>query len=103
MPSVAILGSGGVGGFLACARERAVAGSIRVESDRPEPGVIVQTSPFLRVEVASDDPSLRPRLDALVAVLEAADVPALVGPSEAQVIWSKLARLCPLALMTSAY
>jgi 2-dehydropantoate 2-reductase len=83
--------------------ERAVAGSIRVESDRPEPGRIVQTSPFLRVEMASDDPEVAARLAPVAELLEAAGVPAVVGPSEAQVVWSKLARLCALACMTSAY
>ena len=82
---------------------RAIAGTIRVESDRPEPGVIVQSSPFLRVEVACDDPARRPALEALVGLLEHAGVPAAVGPSEAQVTWSKLARLCALALATTAY
>jgi len=82
---------------------RAVAGTIRVESDRPEPGVIVQSSPFLRVEVACDDPARRPALDAVVELLEGAGVPAAMGPSEAQVTWSKLSRLCALALATAAY
>jgi len=82
---------------------RAVAGSIRVESDRPEPGRIVQTSPFLRVEMASDDSAVAALLPPVAELLEAAEVPAVVGPSEAQVVWSKLARLCALACMTSAY
>ena len=81
----------------------AVAGSIRVESDRPEPGRIVQTSPFLRVEMASDDPAVAALLPPVAELLEAAGVPAVVGASEAQVVWSKLARLCALACMTSAY
>ncbi len=82
---------------------RAVSGTIRVESDRPEPGVIVQSSPFLRIDVACDDPARRPALDALVDLLDQAGVPAAVGPSEAQITWSKLSRLCALALATTAY
>jgi 2-dehydropantoate 2-reductase len=82
---------------------RAVAGTIRVESDRPEPGEIVQSSPFLRVEVACDDPARRSALDQVVELLERAGVPAAVGPSEAQATWSKLCRLCALALATTAY
>ena len=82
---------------------RAVAGTIRVESDRPEPGEIVQSSPFLRVEVACDDPARRSALDQVVELLERAGVPAAVGSSEAQVTWSKLCRLCALALATTAY
>lgn len=82
---------------------RAVAGTIRVESDRPRTGLVVQTSPSVRVEVASDDPDRRPALDELVALLEAAGVAASIGASEAQVTWSKLCRLCALALATTAF
>ncbi len=80
----------------------AVAASIRIESDRPRPGVIVQTSAFLRIDLASDDPRRRPMLAALAEQLEAARVPARVLDSEAQVIWSKLVRLNALACTTSA-
>ena len=82
--------------------DRVAAGTIRIESDRPDPGVIVQTSPFLRVELASDDPRLHESLTGLAATLEAAGVPTAIGPSEAQVVWSKLVRLNALACTTSA-
>ncbi|HEV7176911.1 MAG TPA: ketopantoate reductase family protein [Solirubrobacteraceae bacterium] len=78
------------------------AGTIRIESDRRAPGVIAQTSPGVRVELASDDPRMRPVLERLAATLEAAGVPALVGPGEAQILWSKLVRLTALACTTSA-
>jgi 2-dehydropantoate 2-reductase len=80
-----------------------VAGTIRVEADRPAPGRVVQTSSFLLVELASEDPALRARLDGLAALLEAAGVPTRVGGSEAQVLWGKLVRLCALACTTTAY
>jgi 2-dehydropantoate 2-reductase len=83
--------------------DRVAAGVIRVESDRPEPGVVVHTSQFLRVDMASDGEALRPALEALAARLEAAGVPAVVGGSEAKVLWSKLVRLNALALATSAF
>jgi 2-dehydropantoate 2-reductase len=82
--------------------DRVAAGTIRIESDRPRPGVTVQTSPFLHVDVASDDPRLAARLERLVATLQAAQVPAEIGPSEAQILWSKLVRLNALACTTSA-
>jgi len=81
---------------------RVAAGPIRIESDRPAPGKIAQTSPFLRIELAADDPALQPQVHALAATLEAAGVPARIGESEAQVVWSKLVRLNALACTTSA-
>ncbi len=78
------------------------AGTIRIEADRPAPGRITQTSPFLRVDLASDDPALRPRLEALAARFETAGIPAQVGDSEAQILWTKLVRLTALACTTSA-
>jgi 2-dehydropantoate 2-reductase len=93
---------------LALLRERfdertVVAGSIRVEADRPEPGVVVHTSPFLRIDMASRWASARPGMDALAAQLEAAGIPTRVRESEPQVMWSKLVRLNALACTTSAY
>jgi 2-dehydropantoate 2-reductase len=79
------------------------AGAIRIESDRPAPGRIVQTSPFLRVDLAADDPRLHGRLEQLAVMLERAEVPAELGSSEAQILWAKLVRLNALALTTSAY
>jgi 2-dehydropantoate 2-reductase len=80
-----------------------LAGTIRVEADRPEPGVVVHTSPFLLVEVASQDPGARASMESLAELLKEAGVSARVGASEAQVMWSKLVRLNALACTTSAY
>ncbi len=80
-----------------------LAGSIRVEADRPEPGVVVHTSPFLLVSMASSDPDVRPQMEDLAEALSAAGVQARVEDSEAQVMWSKLVRLNALACTTSAY
>ena len=94
---------------LAVLRERfgagttVLAGTIRVEADRPEPGVVVHTSPFLLVEMASDDPGARASMENLAELLKDAGVSARVGDSEAQVMWSKLVRLNALACTTSAY
>jgi 2-dehydropantoate 2-reductase len=90
---------------MAFLRERfngVAAGTIRIEADRPEPGRIVQTSPFLRVGLAADDPALAADLRAVADILERAGVPAEIGPSEVQVLWSKLVRLNALACTTSA-
>jgi 2-dehydropantoate 2-reductase len=110
-----------------------LAGSIRVEADRPAPAVIVHTSPFLLVEMACRSPtagvetpggspaeplpaaagvSAEPRgragMQAIAEALSDASVPVRVGwplspRSEAEVIWSKLVRLNGLACTTSAY
>ncbi len=80
-----------------------VAGTIRVEADRPEPGVVVHSSPFLRVDMASGFPAVRAQMQALAQVLADAGIPARVHESEAQVLWSKLVRLNALACTTSAF
>ena len=77
----------------------AAAAVIRIESDRPSPGMIVQTSPGARVDMA-DEPD--GRLEEAAALFRGAGLEARTGDSEAQVMWSKLARLCALALTTSA-
>jgi 2-dehydropantoate 2-reductase len=78
------------------------AATIRIESDRPAPARIVQTSPSVQVELAADDAALRPALERLAGWLVAAGVPASIGRNEAQILWSKLVRLCALACTTSA-
>ncbi len=81
---------------------RVAVATIRIESDRPAPALIVQTSPFLRIELAADDPALARQLAPLAATLEHAGIPSRIGRSEAQVLWSKLVRLVALACTTSA-
>jgi 2-dehydropantoate 2-reductase len=80
-----------------------LAGAIRVEADRPQPGVIVHSSPFLIVDMAATDPAVVPGMQALADALSAAEVPVRVLGSEAEVMWSKLVRLNALACTTSAY
>src|SRR5919202_1809480 len=139
MSEIAILGPGGVGGFLAGALERAgtpvtvvarervrgepalvvpllngldhlavlrerfgaavVAGSIRIEADRPETGHVVHTSPFLGIEVAPRTPPV----ETFAATVRAADVAVDVYDSEPRVMWGKLVRLNAIALATSAW
>jgi 2-dehydropantoate 2-reductase len=79
--------------------DRVCAGVIRVESDRPETGVIVQTSPFLRIDLAPDTPQTQ----AAAHLLRGAEIPTKVNYSEADVMWRKLVRLNALALVTTAY
>ncbi len=46
-----------------------VAGTIRVEADRPQPGVVVHSSPFLRIDMASRFPSAAAPMQALAQTL----------------------------------
>jgi 2-dehydropantoate 2-reductase len=90
------------------APETVLAGTIRVEADRPEPGVVVHTSRFLLVEMASRYESAAAPMRALAAVLSQAGIEArgdrpIAPASEANVLWSKLVRLNALACTTSAY
>lgn len=57
-----------------------VAATIRVEADRPKPGVVVHTSQFLRVDMASHDRAMRAPMERLAGVLSDAGVPARVYP-----------------------
>ncbi|HXA53806.1 MAG TPA: 2-dehydropantoate 2-reductase [Solirubrobacteraceae bacterium] len=83
--------------------ETVLAGTIRVEADRPRPGVVVHSSRFLRIDMACAHPSARPRMEALARTLNEAEIPARVEESEAQVMWGKLVRLNALACTTSAH
>ena len=84
---------------------RVAAGTIRVQADRTSPGQVVQSGSFLFVELASDDPPLRPALASLAAALEAAGVEARArgDRGEARILWGKLVRLNALACTTAAY
>jgi 2-dehydropantoate 2-reductase len=91
------------------APESVLAGTIRVEADRPEPGVVIHTSPFLLVSMATAYATAEGHVRDLAAALDAAGVSVKVqepigsAAAEAQVMWSKLVRLNALACTTSAY
>jgi 2-dehydropantoate 2-reductase len=83
--------------------DRVIAAVIRIESDRPFPRVIVHSSPGARIDIAGPWPPATERVvRALADELRAAGLDVRLGAPEADVMWSKLARLCPLALTTTA-
>jgi 2-dehydropantoate 2-reductase len=83
---------------------RAVAASIRISAERAAPGVIIENGSLaIAVELASDHPAPRPRMAAFADTLRTAEVPARLGDSERQVLWSKLVPLNASACTTSAY
>jgi 2-dehydropantoate 2-reductase len=75
-----------------------VAATIRIAAERTAPGRIAHTSALSRIELAPSTDET----EHLVHLLRLAEVPAKTEASEAQVLWSKLARLGPLALSTAA-
>ncbi len=75
---------------------------IRIESDSPAAGQIVQTSPGARVDLADERPALRAASSQHSAERCGAGIEVRIGGSERQVLWSKLCRLNALALTTSA-
>jgi 2-dehydropantoate 2-reductase len=90
------------------APETVLAGSIRVEADRPEAGVVDHTSPFLLVSLGTRHEGARGPMEELAGSLSRAHIPIHVelpvSPrAEAEVLWGKLVRLCGLACTTSAY
>jgi 2-dehydropantoate 2-reductase len=90
------------------APETVLAATIRVEADRPEPGVVVHASRFVLIDMATRHPSALAPMQALAGVFEHAGIPVrVISPvsqrAEAQVMWSKLVRLNALACATSAY
>jgi 2-dehydropantoate 2-reductase len=70
------------------------AGAIRVESERVAPGVVRQSSPFLRAELAGADDA--------AAELRRAGIECRTRDDELSLLWEKLAFLAPVALTTTA-
>ena len=77
--------------------ERVLAAAIRVESERVEPGLVRQPTPFARIDLAPG-----PQSDGVAAELRATGLQVEVGPDEPTVLWEKLSLLGPLALTTTA-
>jgi 2-dehydropantoate 2-reductase len=85
---------------VALLRERydnVLAGTFRAESERVEPGLVRQKTPFLRVDLAPG-----PRQGEIADELRAAGLEVVLGPDEPTVLWEKVALLAPLALTTTA-
>ena len=83
--------------------ERVLAAVIRIESDRPHVGVIEQTSPGVRVDIAGPpSPGVKDTVASLAKAMRGARFDVRLGAPEPEVLWRKLARLCPLALTTTA-
>jgi len=77
-----------------------VAGTIRVETARVEPGVIRQLSPFAAIELAASAGN-RDRVDSVAAQLTATGLDVRVRDDETPMLWDKLVMLAPLALLTT--
>jgi 2-dehydropantoate 2-reductase len=80
--------------------EQVVAATIAVESTRVAPGVIQHDSPFVIVQVAHG-PADPDRVEGLAARLAEVGLDVTVRDSEAFALWTKLALLAPIALLTT--
>jgi 2-dehydropantoate 2-reductase len=80
--------------------DQVVAGTIRVESTRVGPSVIEHASPFAVVELAAGK-APRSRVEELGARLAETGLDVTVRDDEAATLWSKLALLAPIALVTT--
>lgn len=74
-----------------------LAGAMRVEAERVEPGLVRQKTPFARIDLAPG-----PRLDELVGELRTAGFEVVLAPDEQTLLWEKLTFLAPIALTTTA-
>jgi 2-dehydropantoate 2-reductase len=83
--------------------DQVVPGTIRVESTRVGPGVIEHASPFAVVELAAAKvpEGRRDRVEELAAWLAETGLDVTVNDDEAATLWSKLAVLAPIALVTT--
>jgi 2-dehydropantoate 2-reductase len=77
-------------------------GAIRVESTRLAPGIIEHGSPFADIDLASAT-APRERLDDLAGMLAAVGPRTRVREDETATLWSKMAFLAPVALLTTRY
>jgi 2-dehydropantoate 2-reductase len=80
--------------------DQVVAGTIAVESTRVGPGLIEHASPFAVVELALGK-APRSRVEELGARLAETGLDVTVRDDEAGALWSKLAVLAPIALVTT--
>jgi 2-dehydropantoate 2-reductase len=80
--------------------EQVATGTIRIESTRVEPGLIEHASPFAVVELAAGK-APRDRVEEVAVRLAETGLDVTVRDDEAATLWSKLAVLAPIALVTT--
>ncbi len=81
-------------------RSNVAAATIRVEVARVEPGLILHTSPFASVDIATTATG-RDRVERLAAALKEAGLDVRLRDDETAMLWDKLVLLAPLALLTT--
>jgi 2-dehydropantoate 2-reductase len=80
--------------------EQVATGTIRIESTRVGPGLVEHASPFAVVELAAGK-APRDRVEAVAGRLAETGLDVTVRDDEATTLWSKLAVLAPIALVTT--
>jgi 2-dehydropantoate 2-reductase len=78
--------------------DHVLAAAIYVESERVEPGLVRQPTPFARVVVGPG-----PRQDEIAAELRAAGFDVALASDAMTLLWERLTLLAPLALTTTAF
>jgi 2-dehydropantoate 2-reductase len=73
---------------------RVLPGAMRVESERTDVGQILQSSPFIRLDLVGDEP--------LVEEMLATGIDCRACEDELSMLWQKMVFLAPLALATTA-
>jgi 2-dehydropantoate 2-reductase len=79
--------------------DRVIPATIAVESERTAPGVVIQRSPFIRLNVAA---SGKPILESTLGEFTRFGFECNFIENESTLLWSKLAFLAPFALSTTA-
>lgn len=74
-----------------------LAGAIRVESERVEPGFVHQKTPFARLDLGPGS-----RQGEIAEEVRATGIDVVLAPDEPTVLWEKLSLLGPVALTTTA-
>jgi 2-dehydropantoate 2-reductase len=77
--------------------EHVLPAAISVESERVEPGLVRQKTPFVEVVLAPG-----PRQDEIAGELRTAELDVALARDEPTLLWAKLVFLAPLALTTTA-
>jgi 2-dehydropantoate 2-reductase len=82
--------------------EHVLAGTTRISTTLGEPGVIVQNTPFSRLEMGELSGGVTPRIEAIADAFRAGGIKVLVSDNPLREVWNKFIMIAPHATITSA-